>query len=125
MIVFPDAVLWACTYLRTALPGAGYTGVRVADRYRGDDLEVWVQRDGGPQLDVVREAPLLRINVFAEGATSGPVSDLAATVSALMRQAADGNPVCHVRQTLGPSEIEDVIPRRLMLFELITRGGES
>lgn len=129
LVEFPNTVLWVTTYLRAALLVNGYpdtpsTVVRVADTYIGADREVWVQRDGGPVLDVVREAARIRVNVFAKGATSGPVDDLARRVSTLMRAAADGNPVLHVTQLSGPTSIEDVIPRRYLLFDVLTRGTQ-
>lgn len=121
LIVYPDVVLWAAAYLRTALASNGFPGTRVSDTYKGKSArEVWVQRDGGPQLDPVREAPRLRVNVFADATE---VDALAAMVSALLRAGADGSPVCSVRQLTGPSPIADSKPRMYLLFELTTRGA--
>lgn len=123
-VEFPNVVLAVTTYLRAALAANGYPGVRVADTYKGADLEVWVQRDGGPVLDAVRETARVRINVFAKGATSEPVDNLARRVSTLMRSAADGDPIVRVTQPTGPSPVADTIPRRLLGFEVTVRGEE-
>lgn len=122
LVEFPNVVLVVTGRLRTALAANGYPGVRVADTYEGDGLEVWVQRDGGRVLDVAREVARIRVNVFAPGPTSGPVDDLARRVSTLMRAAADGAPIQKVTQTTGPTSVQDTMPRRLLNFELIVRG---
>jgi hypothetical protein len=83
---------------------------------------VWVRRDGGPTLDVVREAARLGVNVF--DATEQKVANLAQTLCALMRIAADGTPIVRVQQTSGPSPIADSTPRRYMTFEVVVRGEE-
>lgn len=121
-VEFPNTVLWITSYLRDALAANGYPSARVADTYRGDDVEVWVQRDGGPQLDQIRELARIRINVFHAGANSGPVDDLARRVSTLMRAAPDGNPVLRVRQIAGPTSLADTLPRRYLMFDVTVRG---
>lgn len=121
---FPNVVLWATGYLRTALQANGYATVRVADTYKGSaPFEVWIQRDGGPVLDVKRELPRLRINCYADGTSSQPVDDLARRVSTIMRAAAGAGPVRKVTQMSGPTSIEDTRPRRYMLFELTVVGS--
>ena len=122
LVEYPDVVWEVTDYLRTALAAHGYPGIRVADTYKGGELEVWVQRDGGPQLDVVRETARIRINVFAPGTSSQAVDDLARRVSTLMRAAADGAPILRVEQTTGPTSIADTMPRRLLNFEVDVRG---
>lgn len=122
LVEFPNVVLVVTQRLRAALAANGYPTVRVADTYQGDGLEVWVQRDGGPVIDVVREVARIRVNVFAPGATSTAVDDLARRVSTLMRAMADGDPVQKVTQTTGPTSVGDTMPRRLLNFELIVRG---
>ena len=122
LVEYPDVVWEVTDYLRTALAAHGYPGIRVADTYKGGELEVWVQRDGGPQLDVVRETARIRINVFAPGTNSKAVNDLARRVSTLMRVAADGAPILRVEQTTGPTSIADTMPRRFMAFEVDVRG---
>jgi hypothetical protein len=122
-IIFPDLELWATGYLRTTLASYGYPGMHV-DNKRGTEVTaVWVRRDGGSQLDTVREAPRLGVNVFAP--TEQKVADLARTVSALLVAAPDGAPVLKVTQTSGPSPIADASgPRRFMTFEVLVRGAE-
>ena len=122
LVEFPNVVLEVTGYLRTALAAHGYPGIRVADTYKGGQLEVWIQRDGGPQLDVVRETARIRINVFAPGTSSQAVDDLARRVSTLMRVAADGAPILRVQQVTGPTSIADTMPRRFMAFEVDVRG---
>jgi hypothetical protein len=121
-IIFPDVELWAVGYLRTALASHGYPGMFVSNKRETQATAVWVRRDGGPTLDVVREAPRLSVNVFAP--TEQAVTDLARTVSALLRAAPDGSPVLRVTQTLGPSPIADSSPRRFMTFEITVRGAD-
>jgi hypothetical protein len=108
LVEFPNVVLEVATYLRTALAVNGYPSVRVADTYKGSGVEVWVQRDGGPALDAVRETARIRINVFAPGSTSEAVDNLARRVSTLMRAAADGDPIVRVVQTTGPTSIAEI-----------------
>lgn len=120
MVIFPDVELWATGYLRTALAAHGYPGMFVSNRRETQTTAVWVRRDGGPTLDVVREAARLGVNVFAP--TEQAVGDLARTVSALLRAAADGAPVVKVIQPLGPSPIPNVTPQRYMTFEVTVRG---
>ena len=122
LVEFPDVVMDVIEYLRPALTSHGYPGIRVADTYKGGGLEVWVQRDGGPQLDIVRETARIRINVFAPGTSSQAVDDLARRVSTLMRAAADGAPILRVQQVTGPTSIADTMPRRFMAFEVDVRG---
>lgn len=122
-IIFPDVELWATGYLRTALASHGYPGMFVSNKRETQTTAVWVRRDGGPALDVVREAARLGVNVFA--ATEQAATNLALTVSALLRAAADGSPVLRVAQTLGPSPIADESgPRRYMTFEITVRGAD-
>jgi hypothetical protein len=121
-IIFPDVELWATGVLRTALASHGYPGIYVGNT-RGTAIPaVWVRRDGGPAGQVL-EVPRLGINVFHT--TEQKVADLARTVSALLRAAADGTPVTRVVQTMGPSPIADSSgPRRYMTFELTVHGAD-
>jgi hypothetical protein len=131
-IVFPDIELWATTYLRSVLPSYGYTlwtaaspgdeKVFVSNKRETQKTAVWVRRDGGQALDVVREAPRLSVNVFAT--SDKKATDLALRVSALLRSAPDGAPVLKVEQMLGPSPIADASgPHMFMTFELQVRGS--
>lgn len=128
VVVFPDLELWATGYLRTALaartePYAAsvYVSNAVPDPRR--DRMVTIRRDGGPRLDVVREAARIGVNVW--GRTEQEASDLARLVAALLWAAPDGNPVCKVTQLSGVSPIADAQPRRYSTYELITRGVQS
>lgn len=121
-VIFPDVELWATEHLRGALATYGYPGLFVSNERGTQGTAVWVRRDGGPTLDVVREAARLGINVYA--ATERAATELARTVSAIMRAAADGSPVVKVEQSSGPSPIADGTgtPRRYMTFEVWVRG---
>jgi hypothetical protein len=121
-IVFPDVELWACTYLRAALASYGYPGTYVSNRRGTQAVAVWVRRDGGGTIDVIRESPRLSVNVFhssEQGAT-----DLARTVAALLIASPNGDPVLRVTEALGPTPIADSSPRRFMTFEVVVRGVE-
>jgi hypothetical protein len=121
-IIFPDVELWATGYLRTALASHGYPGMFVSNKRETQATAVQVRRDGGPAGQVL-ETPRLGVNVYAP--TEQAVSDLARTVSALLRAAPDGSPVTRVTQTSGPSPIPDESgPRRYMTFELTVRGAD-
>lgn len=123
LVEFPNVVLAVTQQLRAALVANGYPNVRVADKYKGDDVEVWVQRDGGPQQGPTLEVARIRINVFAKGSSSEAVDDLARRVSTLMRGLADGDPIVRVVQSSGPTSIEDSLPRRFLAFEVTVRGA--
>lgn len=123
VVVPPNAVLWFTQYLRAGIRANGYPTARVADTYKGDDVEVWVQRDGGAELDQIRDEPRIRINVYHKGATSEGVDDLTDLVIALMKAAPGNGPVKRVRKTSGPSSIADKLPRRYMLFEAVLVGS--
>lgn len=130
-IVFPDVELWAVGRLQAQLPDYGYTlwsaaspsdsAVFVSNERDTQKTAVWVRRDGGPQLDIVREAPRLGINVFAP--TKKRAGDLARIVSAILRAGADGNPVTRATQPTGPTPIPDATgPRLYLVVELNVRG---
>lgn len=132
-IVFPDVELWAVGYLQEKLPDFGYTlwtaaapgdaKVFVSNTRQTQKTAIWVRRDGGPTLDVVREAARLGINIFAP--TEQKAGDLARVVSALMRAAADGAPVVRVSQPTGPTPIADATgPRRFLSLEVVVRGSQ-
>ena len=121
-ILFPDVELVLTGYLRGALPDYGYADVPVGIRRTTAPTEVWVRRDGGPALDQVREGARVGVNVFAP--KEQDATDLARTVSALLRAAAGTGPILRVTQGLGPSPIADATPRRYMTFECVVRGIE-
>lgn len=121
-IIFPDVELWAASYLRTTLASHGYPGMFVSNKRETQATAVQVRRDGGPAGQVL-ETPRLGVNVYAPSEQAA--TDLARTVSALLRAAPDGSPVVRVTQTSGPSPIPDESgPRRYMTFELTVRGAD-
>lgn len=124
-IIFPDTVFWLCGYLRPIVAAQGFAGARVSDRYKGDTVaEVWVQRDGGGQLDPVRERARIRINCFHTGGTSADVNTLARIVVAAVLGATGNGPVKRARLISGPSEVpEPDRNRRLLLVELDVIGS--
>lgn len=127
LVTFPDVTLWATGWLKTALAARAEpyaSGVFVGQSVPNprETRMVTVRRDGGPRLDVVREAARIGVNVWA--ATELDVSDLARLVRALLWSAPDGAPVCKVTELSGPSPIPDVAPRRYMSFELIVKGSD-
>lgn len=123
-IVFPDVELALTAYLRTQLAAHGYPGMYVSNRYDGRGVAVWVRRDGGSDLDQVRELARVGVNVFTAASTDQPVTDLARTVSALLRAIPGTGPFLRARQSSGPSAIPDTHPRRFMTFEFTVKGVE-
>jgi hypothetical protein len=119
-IIFADVELWCTGYLRTELAAHGYPGMSVVNARTTTTPQVWVRRDGGPTLDRLRESARLGVNVYAPSEQA--VTDLARTVSALLRAAASPT-VLQVTQTLGPSPIADNTPRRYMTFDVICKGA--
>lgn len=127
-IVFPDIEAWAIGYLDAALDARSepyaasvFIGNEVPETRR--DRMVILRRDGGPRLDLTREAARLTIRVY--GRTEKEVSDLAALVRALIGAAADGRPVALVRELAGPTPVRDEAGRptyRLMSVELTALG---
>lgn len=130
VVVFPDVELWATGHLRSALAAR-------AESYAADvfvsnavpagrrDRMVIVRRDGGPRLDVVREAARLTVRVW--GKTEQEATDLARLVRALLWAAPNGAPVLKVSDLSGPSPVADESgqPLRLMSFEVIVRGAAA
>jgi hypothetical protein len=121
-IVFPDVELVLTTYLRSKLADHGYASVYVSNVRGTQAVAVWVRRDGGSVLDVVREGARVGINVFAQSELAA--SNLARVVSALMRAAADGSPIVRVTEVMGSTPIADATPRRYLTFEVVVRGME-
>lgn len=121
-IIFPDVELELTARLRADLATHGYPGMFVSNERQSQASAVQVRRDGGPTLDVVRELARVGVNVWAP--TQQGATDLARTVCALIRAAADGEPIVKVVQTSGPSPVADATPRRYMTFEVWQRGTE-
>jgi hypothetical protein len=130
LVVMPDIELWAYTYLKDQLatrpePYAIATvDIKPPPATNLPDRIVWVRRDGGPRLDVVREVPRLTVNVMCKAEQDA--TDLARLIAALMWAAPDGAPVLKVTQLSGPTPVEDPSkrPRRYMTFELDVRGQQ-
>lgn len=135
LILMPDAVLWACTALRSALAGRSESyasNVYVGDKLPTDgsnrpirkDRMVIVRRDGGPRLDTVREAARLGINVWAT--SDRDVNDLTRLVRALLWASPNGSPVVRVDDGSGPVTIPDESkqPCRYFSVDLIVRGSQ-
>lgn len=129
VVLFDDVELWATSALRAALGARSepYTdNVYVSNDLPAEpedrrDRMVTVRRDGGPRLDPVREQPRLGVNVYGE--TEQVANDLARMVSALLWASPDGEPVCKVTITSGPSVVPNASqPQRFLTAELITRG---
>jgi hypothetical protein len=118
---FPSVEKVVIDRLKATLPTYGYPSMSVVNARTKTTPQVWVRRDGGPVLDQVREAARVGVNVFA--ATTLDADNLARTVSALLRGAADGDPILRVVQTMGPSPIADSVPRIYMTFEITVRGS--
>lgn len=127
-VIFPDVELWATGYLRTALAGrteAYATGVYLSNTVPSPrrDRMVIVRRDGGPRLDVTREAARLAVRVWAK--TEQDATDLARLVAALLWAAPTGEPVVRVTQPTGSTPVADDSgqPLRFMSFEITVRGS--
>ena len=118
-VIFDDPLVWTLGKLRAALPDTAV--VRKLDTASGPT--VWAAGEGGPVLDQVRETYLLRLNCFA--ANYDDSIDLARRVDAIMRAAADGQPVMVVTRLSGPLEVTDKgakYHQHLLNYELTARG---
>lgn len=129
-ILFPDVEVWATTYLTSAL--ASRPEPYAADVYVANLLpqtrrprQVIVRRDGGPRLDLVRDAARLTVRVY--GRNDAEAADLAALVRALIGAAADGStPVVRVRELAGPLPVPDANGQpdyRLFTVEVTVKGS--
>jgi len=130
VVIFPDVELWATGYLRAALadrtePYAASVLVSNEVPQTRRDRMVIVRRDGGPRLDVTREAARLSVRVW--GPTEQVATDLARLVAALLWAAPTGSPVLRVQQQTGATPVADSSgqPLRFMSFEITVRGLES
>lgn len=128
LIVFPDVELWATGYLRAQLDAREETyaqGVKVGVEVPNPRPArfVTVRRDGGPRLDVIREAARLSVNVWAS--TTKDASDLAALVRAILGASAGEGPILRARELSGPSPIADESKqsRMFLVVELTVRGS--
>ena len=123
-IVWPDVELEVTGYLRANLPTYYAEQVRVSTKYTGLAREVVIRRDGGGQLDQIRETARLGVNVYATAKTDQAVSNLARTVVALLVASPDGDPIVNARMMSGPSPIPESgdLTHRYLTFELTVRG---
>lgn len=126
-VVFPDVELWATAYLRAALSGrpesyAANVFVSNAVPSTRRDRMVVVRRDGGPRLDVAREAARLSVRVWAK--SEQDVSNLTQLVRALLWASPNGDPVLKVSDLSGPSPVADESgqPLRVFTLEVLVRG---
>ena len=130
-VVFADIDLATVNYLRDIL--AAYAGdfdyaadvhVSVVVPNPRTERMVIIRRDGGRQVDPVRETARLGVQVWAS--TVKECADLANLVRALLLAMADGAPVCRVSETLAPSPVDDESgqPMRYGTFTLVARGAD-
>jgi hypothetical protein len=135
VVLFDDVELWATGALRTALAARAETytdDVYVSNTSATDPSTgqpetrarmVTIRRDGGPRLDVAREAARVGVNVWAE--TEQDCNDLARMVAALLWSLPDGDNCVRVDITSGPSVVPDDRPHRYLTADLIMRGTSS
>lgn len=125
-VLFPDAELWAATFLREAL--AARTESYTADVFVSSsvpsprrDRMVVVRRDGGPASGLF-DHPRLAVRTWAT--TEADATDLARLTAALLWAAPDGTPLTALTQVTGPTPVADESrqPLRYQMFELTMRG---
>ena len=130
VIVFPDIELWATGAIRAALAtrsesytSSVYVGNKVPNPRR--DRMVVIRRDGGPRLDLVREAARLGIRVWAK--KEQDATDLARLVNGLLWASPDGQSVYKVTILSGPSWTTDESnePVLYSTAELIVKGSPA
>ncbi|MDB5716449.1 MAG: hypothetical protein JWO15_3846 [Sphingomonadales bacterium] len=124
-ILFPDAELWAVSYLSDALASRPepYADALVSNAVPSPrvDRMVIVRRDGGQAVDLRDDA---RLSVRTWATTEQDAADLARLVAALLWAAPDGLPVVRVAQESGPSAVADQSGQalRYSVFTVRTRG---
>lgn len=128
IVVFPDIEAWLIAYLDAALTDRteSYTDdVLVTNETDADDdavRSVIIRRDGGPQLDRVRELARMSVRVFA--ANDADATDLANMVRALIAACPDGKPVSRAVEQSGPTPVPDArSPLRLLVVDLTVRAS--
>lgn len=129
-IVFPDAEVVVCGVLSTALaarPESFAAGVYVGHTMPAPSTTkparvVWVQRDGGPRLDQVRDSARMRINVLSDD--EDDCADLTRLVVALLWASPDGDPVLRVSGATGAVSVpdENYGYRKFFTCEVLLRG---
>lgn len=127
VVVFPDVEAWAVGYLQAALatrPEVYAADVHVSTsvpKPRRDRMVV-IRRDGGPRLDVVREAARLAVRVWAM--TEKDAAGLTQLVRALLAASPGDGPARRYTEVAGPVSIADESgqPLRFFTAELIIRA---
>lgn len=127
VIVFPDVELLLCNRLRAMLaerpePYASVPFVGNTTPKPIPERAVVVRCDGGPRLDVVRQATRVGINVWARQQTEA--SNLARLVSALLVAATDAS-ILNVAQVTAPYAVPEETQDRVHLYltgQVLIRG---
>lgn len=133
LVVFPDVELVIAGKLAAALPAYGYalwadgnhddSAVFVSNRRGEHKRAIWVRSDGGSQLDQVRQQARMSLNVFDADEDADAI-DLARIASAILRGAADGDPILRTRNFTVPISVPDPTgPRRFVRFDMDVRGS--
>lgn len=125
-IIFPDVEAMAVTRLTQRL--AERPEPHAADVYVAKDepmtrrrRQVVIRRDGGPRLDLVREASRLTVRVWGQDADEA--GELARLVAAILGAPADGStPLVLARVTGGPYAVPDS-DFHLLTVEWTTKGS--
>lgn len=135
-ILFDDAELWACNYLRTAIAARSesYTDdvfvsnsipldASTAEPERRDRMVI-VRRDGGLRSGVVFDNPRLGIQCWAQ--TTQDAVDLARMVLALLIAAPGDSNVKAMAGYTGPTRIADPSkqPLAYVTAEIRTKGSK-
>lgn len=126
-VIFPDVELFFTGYLRTQLAARAepYAATVKVDRTAPTTMParlVTIRRDGGGELDRVRESARLTVNVWHE--TYQQCSDLSRLVRALLKASPNGDPVLRVDVNSGPSLVPEGNgkPHIVMTFDAWIRG---
>ena len=128
-VIFPDVVLWALGYLRTALTARPVGETFADDVFVQADTPatiparlVTVRDDGGRRLPDVRKVASLGVNVYA--ATKADCANLANLVAAIFEAAPGSGAVVGHVGTSGPYPVPEASlkPHRYLSVDLVVRG---
>ena len=129
VVLFPDAVAVACTWLADQLDDRD-AAAPVFPRIPTDRPArfVVVQRTGGERLNIVADDPVLTIDCY--DTVEEDAHDLAQLVRGLMYamrgQVVAGTTVYRVQEAAGPALLPDSLtdgPRYTQTFQVAMRGG--
>lgn len=127
-IVFPDIELTLTGILRAALAARSEpvaAGVYIGNQLPSTmpDKAVTIRRDGGPQLDLVRDSARVGINVYGQSVKQ--TNDLAALVRALLYANQHTAPLLRVDRLTGPSPVNGPgeKPQVYLTGEVVVRGA--